>query len=36
VSSPDGRCRVVELDLVEFDSVESGMAVCGCVLDGAG
>ena len=22
VSSPDGRCRVVELDLVEFDSVE--------------
>ena len=24
VSSPDGRCRVVELDLVEFDSVEYG------------
>ena len=24
MSSPDGRCRVVELDLVEFDSVEYG------------
>lgn len=24
MSSPDGWCRVVELDFVEFDSVESG------------
>jgi hypothetical protein len=28
MSSPDGRCRVVELDLVEFSSIESGCCVC--------